>query len=264
MAVATIDVPAAQVLSHRWCQNSYEHNQLGKGVLKVILVPHSHSMLFVNVVKFPTPLSNRIFSTWFSWRKEADDSFVIAFAPAEEYAAFDAAAVQRLDEIISQDPLAANAIKGTARGFWVMKPLAKAVCVATYLVQAELGGRIPTSLLNARINSNLGNVEEMQRKFMRNAKQVDKEVRDSFPPPPPLAHLSADQRSIVESCERLENITTTWSSLAYPDKFVNMFITYKPPKKGERSIATGKAEVTVDCPAAQARYWQEPSPPQAP
>ena len=78
--------------------------------------------------------------------------------------------VQALNDLIKQDPIASKAIRGTVRGYWRIKPLAPSVCQVTYMAQAELGGSIPTALLNARIKATLGVVQTMQVKFARNGK----------------------------------------------------------------------------------------------
>jgi len=57
------------------------------------------------------------------------------------------------------------------------------VCQVTFLIQAQVGGSIPQSLLNTRIKSTLSNVLSLQDKFARNGKVVDGQVRaalDSF------------------------------------------------------------------------------------
>ena len=91
-AIATIDASAVRVFADRWCQNSHEHKttnvekQRPDTLRKVIHMKDSHSMLFVNLLQLPSPVSNRVFATWLTWRKEPDNSFFVAFAPLEEYA----------------------------------------------------------------------------------------------------------------------------------------------------------------------------------
>jgi len=68
-AVATIDASAARVFADRWCQNSHEHKKNyveGVGadaIRKVVHMKDSHSMLYVSLVRLPSPLSNRVFAT---------------------------------------------------------------------------------------------------------------------------------------------------------------------------------------------------------
>jgi len=300
-AVATIDASAARVFADRWCQNSHEYRKklvdnVGPDALrKVILMEDSHSMLYVNLEKLPTPVSNRVFATWFTWRKEPDNSFLIALAPMEDFAreADDAVElfvaeqkerrslegetmetfrrdkedlklmlqqkrtrkdrVQELNDLIQQNPLASKAIRGRLRGYWLIKPLATSVCQVTYMAQAELGGSIPSALLNAGIKGTLGAVQTMQVKFARNGKLVDKEMRDVFASPPPLVELSEEQMSVVEDCRSLESEDgREWETLASPSPFVTMWMKLAPAKENERSIAIGKATAVIDCPVREA------------
>jgi len=300
-AVATIDASAARVLANRWCLNRHENRKnyverVGADALrKVVHMKDSHSLIFVFLLRLPSPVSNRVFATWFTWRKEPDDSFLLAFAPMEDYAREAEGAVElfvaeqkelregktkeactlendledlelmpqqkrtrkdrvnELNDLIQQDPIASKAIRGTVRGYWRIKPLATSVCQVTYLVQAELGGSIPSAIINAGIKDNLGLVQTMQVRFARNGKLVDKEMRDVFASPPPLAELSEEQMSVVEECRSLESEEgSEWETLTSPSPFVTMWMTHKPVTMGERSIAIGKATAVIDCPVHEA------------
>ena len=267
------------MFADRWCLNSHEHlNKYVKkegpdAIRQVIHMEDSRSMLCVFLVRLPSPASNRVFATWFTWRKEPDNSFLMAFAPMEDFAdeSVYAAAiaefmaeqeerreregetmetlqrdneklklmmqqravkkdrVQALNDLIKQDPIASKAIRGTVRGYWRIKPLAPSVCQVTYMAQAELGGSIPMALLNARIKVTLGVVQTMQVKFARNGKLVDKEMRDVFSSPPPLAELSEEQMSVVENCRSLESEDgREWETLTSPSPFITMWMKHAP------------------------------------
>ena len=299
-AVATIDASAARVFADRWCQNSHEYTKRHvekegpDALIKVIYTEDSHSMLYVNLVRLTSPVSNRVFATWFSWRKEPDNSFLIALAPLEDFSdkSDDAAAiaefmakqkerraregktedikyfqrdaeelelmmqqravkkahVNELNDLIKQDPIASMAVRGTFRGYWRIKPLAPSVCQVTYLGQAELGGSIPSAIINASIKDTLGLVQTMQVKLARNGKLVDKEMRNVFASPPPLVELSEELRSVVEDCRSLESEDgREWETIASPSSFVTMWIKHAPAKENERSIAIGKATAVIDC-----------------
>jgi len=302
-AVATIDASAARLFADCWCLDSYEFRmdyvkESGPDALREIVhIPNTHSMLVVNLLRLPSPVSNRVFATWLSWRKEPDDSFLVAFGPLEDYGddAKDAVKlvmatqkgrrkqegkaedgksslkdnedlelmiqqqddrmerVEMLSDHIQQHPFASKAVRGTVRGYWRIKPLATSVCQVTYVIQAELGGSIPSALVIARLKSSLGIVQTMQVKFARNGKLVDKEMRDVFASPPPLAELSEEQRSVVEDCRSLESEDgSEWETLAFPSPFVTMWMRHAPAKENERSIAIGKANAVIDCPVLEA------------
>ena len=114
-------------------------------------------------------------------------------------------------------------------------------------------GSIPSALLIARLMDNLGIVQTMQVKFARNGKIVDKEMRDVFASPPPLAELREEQMSLVEGFRSLESEDgSEWETLASPSSFVTMWMKHAPAKKNERSIAIGKATAVIDCPVHEA------------
>ena len=161
--------------------------------------------------------------------------------------------VNELNDLIKKNLIASKAIRGTVRGYWRIKPLATSVCQVTYMAQAELGGSIPSAIINAGLKNSLGIVQKMQVKFARNGKLVDKEMRDVFASPPPLAELSEEQRSVVEDCRSLESEDVSeWKPLASPSPFVTMWMKHAPAKENERSIAIGKATAVIDCPVHEA------------
>ena len=116
------------------------------------------------------------------------------------------------------------------------------VCQVTYLVQGQVGGSLPRALLNTRIKSTLATVHNMQDKFERKGKVVDAEMRSAFPLPPPLSELNDEQKLVVESCRYLESEEGgEWEPLPSSSPFVDMWYKHTPARRGERSIALGKA-----------------------
>ena len=248
-AVATVDAPASTVFASMFCQDNYESarnhvKKEGKGTLrKVVTVPNSRTMLvaaFVRLSPYGIAVSNRVACTRFSWRREPDDSFVIAFAPLDEYE--DKERVKELNDAVANDALAANAIRTEARGFWIFKPLAPVVCEVTYFLQVKMGGSIPKQLIAMRTRLTLSSVQATQDDFERNGKVVDAEMFAAFSPPPPLAELNDDQKLVVESCRYLESEDgREWDPLPSSSPFVDMWCKHTLAKRGERSIALGKA-----------------------
>jgi len=97
-------------------------------------------------------------------------------------------------------------------------------------------------MLNTRIKSSLAIVHNMQDKFERKGKVVDAEMRSAFPLPPPLAELNDEQKLVVESCRYLESEEGgDGEPLPSSSPFVDMWRKRTPSKKGQRSIAFGKA-----------------------
>jgi len=130
-AVAIIDASHTHVFSYLWNRQSFEHvnsnaHEEGADALnKVVFPTESHSMLRVNVVNFGLAVSARVFSMWFVWRQEPDESFTIAFAPTSnfKYKLLNSARVE-IDNALDDNAAAAQAVRGTANGFWRIKPLA--------------------------------------------------------------------------------------------------------------------------------------------
>ena len=163
------------------------------------------------------------------------------------------------DELIRSDVTAAQATRATTRGFYHFKVLAPSVCQVTYLLQIKLGGSIPKAAMASRTKQTLGSVQEMQAKYERKGKVVDAEMRSAFPLPPPLAELNDEQKLVVENNRAMET-EEAWKPLESPHPLVRMWMKHAPPKKGERTIALGKATTVIDCPALEAiGEWSEAS-----
>ena len=111
-------------------------------------------------------------------------------------------------------------------------------------------------LLNYRIKNNLLQISRLQDKFIRNGKLVDAEIRAAFPRPPPTSVLTADQRTLLESCQLLETQDYgEWKHLPSPDPFLTMHMKHTRPVKGERCVAYGRASAVIDCPPGEALAW---------
>jgi len=127
-AVATIDASHTHVFSYLWNQHSYENKKRhvereGPVALnKIVFVPDSHSMLWVFVVRFGLALSKRVFLTWLVWRQEPDESFTMAFAPMSDYKRLNSSTTS-INNALESDAAAAEAIRGTVKGFWRIVPL---------------------------------------------------------------------------------------------------------------------------------------------
>ena len=131
-AVATIDRSHTHVFSYLWNQDTYEHvrrSAEAEGITalnKIVHVADSHSMLLAFTVSFGLGVSPRVFATWMAWRKEDDGSFTIAFTPMEEYN--EQIHTLEIKDAIANLGVAANAIRGSVKGFWRIKRLADDVC----------------------------------------------------------------------------------------------------------------------------------------
>jgi len=209
-AVTIVDVGADYAMSYVWNLHAYEHAQRhisreGVDALnRIAYAPDSHSMLRANIVNFGMATRARVFSTWFVWRQEDDGVLTIAFAPMADYKQFNSATVE-INNALSDDDAAANAVPGTVKGFWRFRPLAPDVCQITYVAQTQVGGTIPKSLLNKRLKNTLSAVHNMRNKFMRNGRVADRQVREALGKQfCCVEDLSPDQRAIYQNSCALE------------------------------------------------------------
>jgi hypothetical protein len=216
------------------------------------------------VRKLPGALDNRVYSIVWTWKTEADGSFTLAFADSDEAENFgDGAAKREADDVLVSNASAAKAVRGSAKGFYRVEPLALNVCRVTLVFQGIAGGSIPLMFVDMVSKQQLNVLKNLQGKYERNGEQVDAELRSSFLPPPTLEELSSEQREVVTLCRELENEFGSGESIALksPSPFVAMWMEIvswekiKGKKNAERSIAVGKGRVVVDCSASSALSW---------
>jgi len=80
-------------------------------------------MLKVNIVNLGLAVSVRVYSTWFVWCQERDESFIIAFAPMGDYKLLNGATAEIMNAF-NDAAAATEAIRGQIKGFFYVKPLA--------------------------------------------------------------------------------------------------------------------------------------------
>jgi len=296
-ATATVDCSAEMAFAYLFCLDAWQrvkqHIDVARSeiIRKVINIPKTHSLIYVNQLILPSPLSDRIFATWFCWeRNDTDGSFMIAWAPYDHMiespdsspsppSSLLTAAHSSASAFLSSNRRAAKAVRATTKGFWRIKPLASSVCSVMVVGKGTLAGNIPIAVLNSRLKSQVSTVEDLQTKFERANKTVDAEIRAAFPRPPLLERLSQDQKDVFKDCRALEEddagrdgkletirggtLTTfrKWGEaagfrpLGTASNDVKMWIKHAPSKQGERHVALGKAVATIDCSAMLAMAW---------
>jgi hypothetical protein len=260
--VSEVDAPAARALGWIWFSLTHERVQEhleknGDLPRKEIEVPGSHSKAMIVVQKLPANLANRVYSTMFTWRQEPDGSFSVGFADTRDCKQFGAAAAEANDFVTERNKDAVAAVRGSSRGIWRIEPRAPGVCRVSLVSQGTVGGSIPLIFMKVHITKNIGITNRIRKKYERNSKEVDAELRAVFPIPPPLGQLSADQATVMDSGLALEADADAGDSkdLQSPSPLVDMSMAYTPPLKGERSIALGNAKVLVDAQARQIVAW---------
>jgi len=262
-----VDASAAHAFATQWNLSSYARERQhfrreSKGALfQVTNVENSHSMLYANRFSMGLAISSRVFKTWFTWRRDEDGSFVIAYAPLEKFmsavggTSVGSSASATIDCALALDAAAATAVVAKVKGFWRFRPLAPSVCRITYLIQGDLGGSIPRAIMNMRLKSMLRTLQRIQDGFSRKEALVDAEMRDAFPAPPPLVDLNGEQREVIEDGRALES-DAAWEPLPSTSPAVEMWVQYNSAGKNTGStIGTGKACATADCSALCAMAW---------
>ncbi|GMH50779.1 hypothetical protein TL16_g00866 [Triparma laevis f. inornata] len=153
-------------------------------------------------------------------------------------------------------------VKGTTTGVHIVKELTENTCEWTRVIQADLkfSSAMPVSVLDLVAKQELAWPNKLQEKLRRNGKEVDREVAAALAGEmieQRRKPLMADQVVVFESCEELLGVKAEegWKALESTNKEVEMLMKYFPPKKGERSVATGKAVGVVDC-SAEVVAWQ--------
>jgi len=89
-AVATIDASAARVAAWLLCFMSYERidehiRKNGRLMRRQFHLSDQRGSVFLAVQKFPGALENRFFAIWWSWKREDDGTYILAFADVDEY-----------------------------------------------------------------------------------------------------------------------------------------------------------------------------------
>jgi hypothetical protein len=258
-AVANIDTSVDGVFSWLWNSNTYEriheHIEYYSGALfrKSLMIPNSHSMIYAFLVPMGAGFDDRVLFYMFSWERDANDTVVIAFETLDKQqervkdnSPFDTSRLI-IEKAISFDKRATSAIRVASKGFWKIEAIAPNVSRVSYVVQANIGGSIPLFLMNMKTKSMLLTAENLRDRFERNGEAVDAEMRATFKTPPTISQLNPDQTSVVNRCLALEaGEDEGWAELQSSSRFVDMQMKYAPPRRGERSVALGKARSIVD------------------
>lgn len=115
------------------------------------------------------------------------------------------------------------------------------------------------SVLDFLTKQELSWANVVQEKFKRNEKEVDRE-RVAFLAEKMRAWrgkpLKDDQEEVLGRCLKLLEGEEEWQALeGRGGRGVEMWMQYIPPKKGEKSLVTGKAIGVLDCSAEEVAAW---------
>ena len=176
-AEGDVDISAARVLAYLWHYESYERTKpkATNDLLHMAVgVPDSHSMF--QLVEFKIPLAtNRVWACMWTWRREANDDFVVALTSIKDLPWSKEKA--RARKLIDTHKSAEKVVHGELRGFYRISPLAENVSRVTLVGQGVLGGSIPDRVMNSLIKFSLEIVKRLQDKCVcERAKRAQKRV----------------------------------------------------------------------------------------
>jgi len=294
----TVDQSAKGVLAEEFQFDTFEGSEqhfINNGKLPRVLrneVNRTRSMHYHLGVKVPAA-TNRLFEMWFVWKEvkleNGQTSYILAFVPLTEYprGGF-------------KDLSKEGFVLGETTGVYFFNEIAPNVCRVTRIQTVDLHFQgLQKTLMDKAIDylakNQLVEANRLQKKFRRNGKEVDAEVRGALVERMREGvEMEEDQKKVFEELEELfggeeevEKIKslkkTSWKSratfraslkgrmsfgklfggeeeggwrpLKSPYEGVKMEIMYKQQEKGKKTLGFGRAECIADCSAEEAAAW---------
>ena len=176
--VVTIDTSALNLFAQLYQLATYENTRIhvrkqGASLPRKVQqsVDGSRGLHYSAGVHLPAPLQARIFQNWMSWKSEQGDAnklrYIIGLSTLDEYRG-------TKDEEFDRNKYTLGATKG----IYVIEEVSENVCRWTRIQSADMQLSLPASVLNLLSKQLLKKANEVQEKYRRNGKVVDKEVRD--------------------------------------------------------------------------------------
>ncbi|GMI09905.1 hypothetical protein TrLO_g15291 [Triparma laevis f. longispina] len=258
VTVANMDLPAVKLFADCWLLDTYEK----KAEYKHIAIREvwesldgTRSLQCTRSFSLPGAFKDRVFSVWITWDVVKNDfgrqTFIIAICPMAEY-----------NGTRHRVPGDENMMDASSRGVHIFKEISENTCEWTWAQQADLRfSNMPKSLMDFLAKQNLAWADEVQEKYRRNGKEVDKEKRlvaANTVRELKNTSLIEDQQQMFARCMELidqSNGDEEWRPMESPFQEITMEIKYFKPKRGERQIATGKGVGVVDTSAEEVAAW---------
>jgi len=223
-----------------------KNGKLPQMLWKTIGGTRSHHLSTVQ--RLPSPYSNRVFSTWRCWQKEVKEGnvqYVFGFVPQSMYNG-------TVESIDTQE----RYVKGDFTGICVIEEVAPQVCSVLWVESANLKTNLPQAIKILFAKSEMRWANELQEKYRRHGKVVDKEVGDALVEKMrDGVELSGDLTVVFKELDDLFGGVDGWKDLESPYAGVDMWIKFQQQAKGERTIAFGKFKDMADCSAENACAW---------
>ena len=220
---------------------------------------------FFYCVKVPNVMSIRRFEVRVVWDKENSNNgahggavYRLAWCPA-----FEVTGMHKYVDRIKmecgfddQNSFLANSILAKTRGIYELREVSANVTEVTMIRHDDIQGTVPAAIKEIYLtNAIKSTMHVLQKKHERNESMVDSEVRQALAETMRKSvqdvKLTAEQEEIFKNLDGLKEEGKGWNALLSSTPDISMWIKYNQQKKGERSIATGKAEGIVDCTAEE-------------
>ena len=251
------------LLAELWVKDTYERKAKDKHlpfreVWKEL--DGTRSLQSTNTVVLPGGFQDRVFDIWHTWDTFVDKNdgrqiYITVSSPITEYPG----TRHKLN-------FPESTIFGTFRNLNIIKQLTENTCEWTRALSADFkfGAMMPQSVLNFISLHEIGRSTELYEKYRRNGREVDREKRAEVVK---TIRSWKEKKLDPDQQEFFERSTAVWgdgdgddegwkplkATSNCPD--IEMSMKYFPPKKGERSVATGKAVGVVDCSAEEVAAW---------
>ncbi|GMH92947.1 hypothetical protein TrST_g3807 [Triparma strigata] len=286
-AVASIDIPADELLSYNWIFDSFAKMEAGRqaGDLfkKVFYLPNSRSQVCIHYQKGIANFKPRLFCTYGVWsyiKSEASavslDSnnhqpyYVYSFCPLSEVK--EAGITGPWDEYVAGIK---NTVSGVSRGCYIIKPTSKKTCEWTFIVYGHAAGFVPSWAVNWKLGEVLRWPYDMKMKFenlmaaeeikFHYARLINERSNDGMDKKGSNAIIydfdTFMRGNMFARCKKVEEnlgleegrnggtreLGSEWEKMAQVSPFVRVFIN---SRRGGVY-----AETIVDCPCAEALAW---------
>ena len=242
----------AEMFELRTYKGAFEHQKKNGDLPRIVKkIPGGRSILFQQAIKFPAPYENRMFEMRLVWKEIKLSNnrlgYLVGSFPLRGF-----------DEFPNNTNM--RFIKADVKGVSIITEVAPSVCSTLRIQSIDLKMSLPKRLLEKMAKVEIfSTASRLEAQFRRNAKKVDAEVRAvTVEKMVAGVELEKDQKEMFRDLEEFiggASAEKGWKPIDSPFGRVKMEMKYQQQKRGERSVALGRAEGVVDCTAEEATAW---------
>ena len=255
----TLDVSAEVVFARVFVIDTYKNSsshQISNGDLPRVIrtnVENTRSQFYRLAMHFPSPLANRIFDVWLSWKqfkpKNGGKGFIVGYVPISEHPS-KGFTDQKLDGVFE----IAN-----STGLHIITEIAPNISRWTRIQNADVKMNLPKAALNKIASMELLYANEVQEEYRRNRNKVDTEVRKVL-----AARMREGPHVLTQDQEEAFKKLRAffggeedggWKPLKSSFEGVKTEIKHQQHEKGEKSVGFARAIGVADCSAEEAAAW---------